>query len=154
MTDERQPEQHIDHGRNDASYPSAIDAWLVLVIGGAVCISLLQAWQLRHDATGGAVMAAITGAFILLIAGIFTLPCRYTLAADHLLIRCGVIRRRIPYSAITRVEPSSSLMSAPALSLRRLEVKHARGAQLISPRDRSAFIAALRERAPHVTSAA
>ena len=74
-------------------------------------------------------------------------PCRYTLESDHLLIRCGLIRQRIPYRDITAITPSRSLWSAPALSLQRVKLSYGRSSsQLVSPRERAAFIQALQHR--------
>jgi len=75
-----------------------------------------------------------------------TLPCSYSLEADHLFIRCGFIRRRIPYSQIHRIEPSSNPLSAPALSLRRVKIAYGRSFQLVSPRERERFIEELGQR--------
>jgi hypothetical protein len=57
-----------------------------------------------------------------------------------LYIRCGIIKRRIPYWEIHQVERSSNPTSAPALSLRRVKIGYGQSFQLISPRDRDRFI--------------
>ena len=77
-------------------------------------------------------------------------PCTYTLARDHLLIRSGLIRQKIAYKDITAVEPSASPLSAPALSLKRVKVSYGRTFQLVSPRERDLFIQSLRERVSSV----
>jgi hypothetical protein len=65
---------------------------------------------------------------------------------DHLLVRSGVRRWEIPYREIKSVICTFSPMSAPALSLRRLEIRYGREAILVSPRSRSEFVSALEDR--------
>ena len=75
------------------------------------------------------------------------MPCRYTLEADHLLIRCGLIRQRIAYRDITAIAPSRSVLSAPALSLQRVKISYRHtSSQLVSPRERGIFIQMLQDR--------
>lgn len=70
----------------------------------------------------------------------------YELRDGHLVTHCGPFRWRIPLGEITAVRESSSTRSGPALSLDRLEVIHRGGKVLvISPADKAAFLAALRE---------
>lgn len=135
----------------DGVYPSRIDAWLVAVLVGAVLLCGVPVWLHWHQ-PGAAAWAVAIAVLTLGVIVAVTVPCRYTLTADDLLIRCGLIRQRIPLRTISRVEPSSSIVSAPALSLRRLKVSYGRRAQYISPRDRAGFIAELTRRAPHVVA--
>jgi len=56
------------------------------------------------------------------------------------------MRWRIPAREITRITPTRSLTSSPALSLDRLRIEYDGGRQavLVSPVDQDAFIAAVR----------
>ena len=124
-------------------FPSRIDGWLVAVLVLAVLSPLGAVWWAGADL----VLAMASVLVTLLVCGALLVPCRYTLEADHLLIRCGLIRQRIAYRDITAVVPSSSLLSAPALSLKRVRVSYGRmSSQLVSPREREVFIQALLER--------
>lgn len=129
-----------------SAYPSRIDAWLVIVIAAAIVLVLAQGVLLRHTAPVAALLAFGVAVFTGLIVATMTMPCRYELEADHLLIRCGLIRQRIDYADITGIAPSRSLVSAPALSLRRVKIRFTHGVQLVSPREREAFIADLQQR--------
>lgn len=73
------------------------------------------------------------------------IPCRYTISPKGLKIRCGLAEEEIPLERITGVELSSCLLSAPALSLRRVKVQLQDGYRLISPQSREEFVAQLQE---------
>jgi len=122
-------------------FPSRVDAWLLAVLALAVGLCV---WQ--GVATGSAVSLAI-GAATLAVVLALTVPCRYTLEADHLAVRCGLIRQQVPYARIRGVEASRNPLSAPALSLQRVKVRLDHGFVLVSPRERERFITELRRRA-------
>jgi hypothetical protein len=107
----------------------------------AIAICFFLAWRLDS------VLALVIGSLNIVVVLLLTTPCRYTLGADHLEIRCGLIRKRICYAEILRVELSSNLLSAPALSLRRVKISYVQGFQLVSPRCRARFIDELSRRA-------
>lgn len=121
-------------------FPSRVDAWLVFVIGAAVSLCFFEAWRLQS-----AVAAGVGGFTSLLVVG-FAMPCRYTLTEDHLLIRCGLVRYRVPYAGIQRIEPSRSMLCAPALSVKRVKISSVGRSYLVSPKDRQLFIQALAAR--------
>lgn len=121
-------------------FSSRVDAWLVLVIGAAIALCFFEAWRLQST------LAALVGGFTALLVLGLTVPCRYTLTEDHLLIRCGMFRRRVPYSDIQRIEPSRSMLSAPALSLKRVKISGVGRFHLVSPNDRELFIEVLSAR--------
>jgi len=128
---------------NEATFHAKFDTWLVIAVAAALGLVL-------HGGSAGSPeerlfslgLAAGMVALLLLVA----VPCRYTLADDHLLIRSGLVRQRIHYSAITSVAASRSLWAAPAPSLRRVKVSYRGGFQLVAPKERERFILALRER--------
>ena len=122
---------------------SRVDGWLVAVLLLAVVSPLAAVWWAGADV----VLALASVMVTLLVCGVLLVPCRYTLESDHLLIRCGLIRQRIPYRDITAITPSRSVWSAPALSLQRVKLSYGRtSSQLVSPRDRAVFIQALQHR--------
>ena len=122
---------------------SRVDGWLIAVLLLAMVAPLAAVWWVGADM----VLALASVLVTLLVCGVLLVPCRYTLESDHLLIRCGLIRQRIPYRDITAITPSRSVWSAPALSLQRVKLSYGRtSSQLVSPRDRAAFIQALQHR--------
>jgi hypothetical protein len=86
-------------------------------------------------------------------AGVLSLLCPlyYEITPSTLLVRSGWMRRQIPLASIQRVFPTHNPLSAPALSLDRLQVEYTQGRLrrfvLISPRDTLSFLRDLAERA-------
>lgn len=109
----------------------------------AVAIYLLSV-QKHSEASLMFVTAAIT----LVVTAAFTMPCRYTLLEDTLSIRCGIIFYQVSLADIEKVERSSSMKSAPALSLSRVAIKTAKRTYLISPKGREEFIVELKKALP------
>lgn len=105
----------------------------------------------------GAVITRRHDAWVFFAAGALLLgtlaiawPVTYTLGDDQLVVRFGLARVRVPYATMTAITPSRNPLSAPAWSLDRLRIDHDGGFLLISPRERDAFVAALRARAPRL----
>lgn len=81
------------------------------------------------------------------------LPVYYQIEASVLTIRAGFLRRSVPISQITKVQPTWNLLSAPALSLDRLEIKYSPDGvlgeiALVSPIDKKKFITDLAQSDP------
>jgi len=122
-------------------YRSKIDAWLAVVIGGAMAAVVVACVELiaRNPP------AMMVQLFAILVAGIglptwILVSTRYQLTREALLVRCGPGRWRIPLQDIKRVTPSRNWASSPALSLDRLCIEYGSRALLISPRDADAFL--------------
>jgi hypothetical protein len=125
-------------------YRSAVDWWLALILAG-VPAGLIASGvhRLLHEQKMG-IFFLFEGVFVGGLMALFCVPCRYTLTDRQLHIRCGVMETAIPLAQIDRVEPSRSLWSAPALSLRRVRIDYGAEHAVISPRGREAFIIELR----------
>lgn len=141
----------------DLVYRSQVDAWIALVILGAALLcgfdvgsEFVREWASPHRSTG--VLTLFTGILALGVAfPIWVLvSTRYVLSRDRLDVHCGPFRWRIALRDITRVEPSRSTLSGPALSLDRLRIDYG-GARsiVISPRERETFVRVLEERRRH-----
>ena len=127
-----------------AVYRSAIDLWVpVLLLMTPVTATFFAVMLIRQGRAADAMTLFLMGAGLLIVTGMFTLPCRYTILEDALSIRCGVLFYQIPFADIQRVERSASLRSGPALSVRRVLVETKSRKYLVSPKDRDAFIADL-----------
>lgn len=143
-------------GQNDPSsevsrwYRSKVDRWVgvLLVVppiaSGVALVSLAAAGRLG--------LAGLIGpAFVALLYVGLVFPIRYGLGPQVLVVRFGLVRRRIPLDAIRAVEPTNSPLSSPALSLDRLRIVFGdglAGTVMISPDNRDAFLADLLARCP------
>lgn len=135
----------------EREFATKVDNWLLAVLVGAAILSVASALVSAGSDPRAAVISLLTiaAAFALVLA--LAVPTHYTVDASDLLIRSGVIRRRIPLSAIERVYPTRNPLAAPAWSLDRLGVVYMRGGRrslaLVSPQSRAEFLALLAERA-------
>ncbi len=128
-------------------FPSKVDGWLwpVLCVPPASAV-LFAIMALLSRQPGLAPWPALA---VVAIYGGLLFPLRYGVSSRELVIRFGLARQRVPLANITRVRPTKSLLSAPALSIDRLEVRWDEGlfgATRISPADRDGFLALLAER--------
>lgn len=121
-------------------YSSRVDWWIAaLIVGSVLFCFVLSFYLLRVDRTSAFILFGIT-ALMVVITLLLVIPCAYTLFDDHLLVQSGVIRYKIPYTDIRKIEKSSNPLSSPALSLRRVKITRNKGFLLISPPDRDQFI--------------
>ena len=77
---------------------------------------------------------------------------RYVIDGDTLFVFTGFFTKTIiPISSITSIRPSRNPISSPALSLRRLSIRYNKYDEiLVSPKDREAFVAALKAANPQI----
>lgn len=122
------------------TYSTRVDIWLAAAL-------LLAFGAVIYEATVDGIPAAWGIGFLMALAlRVMVLPCRYILMPDHLLVCSGVRRWEIPYEEIKSIMLSLNPASAPALSLRRVEIRYGRELMLVSPRSRTEFMAALYSR--------
>ncbi|TWU04637.1 PH domain-containing protein [Stieleria varia] len=127
--------------RTNQVYESAVDWWVWPVLLAAPLICLGSAGLLLSQGkTQDAITVLFVGTGSILLTGMFTVPCRYTILSDSLTIRCGILFYRVPFEKIQSVELSGSWLSGPALSLRRVKVSTPSRFHLVSPKDRELFI--------------
>ncbi|MES3033811.1 MAG: PH domain-containing protein [Gemmatimonadota bacterium] len=129
-------------------FRSRIDPWLAALTFGPVVI--VGALGIRRAIVAqrapSLALAATLGIAIALLAWIF-LDTSYRVTSSDLLVRSGPLRITVPLRDIRGVRRTRSVLSAPALSLRRLEVSAANGrVVVISPADEVGFLTALRDR--------
>ncbi len=131
-------------------YRSKVDTWLlvlmVVLMACSMAVALAGAGFIASNrASSGWVVAVLTA---LVGAGLpfwILVSTSYELASGTLQVRCGPLRIRVPLSEITRITPSRSPLSSPALSLDRLRIEYGQGKSLmISPRDKEQFLLDLR----------
>lgn len=122
-------------------YVSAVDWWIALLVmmGPVICVGLTGI-LMQQGRQQDALYCMAAGVFTLLVTGLFTVPCRYTILSDTLSIRCGILLMRVPLDQIKSIELSGSWISGPALSLKRVKISTASRFYLVSPVDRERFI--------------
>ncbi|MCW4469425.1 PH domain-containing protein [Flavobacterium sp. MFBS3-15] len=127
-------------------YRSKIDLWLFLLIFGILGGILIESILVRE----WLVLAIILPVIIFIALLMYSL--RYIIDGDVLEIRTGILgKTKIPISGIKSVEKTRNPLSAPAMSLKRLEIMYGKyDFALISPTDRDAFINDLLEINPGI----
>jgi hypothetical protein len=109
-----------------------------------------EVWRNGYQPGYLPVIGLLIGLYGLILYGMF--GTKYSLEAGQLVIRMGLwTYARIPVAAIRKVEPSRSILSAPAPSLRRLEITYNRyDSVVISPKDQQGFLEALALMNPNI----
>jgi uncharacterized membrane protein YdbT with pleckstrin-like domain len=133
-------------GSEPVVYPSKVDIWLAAVLILSPLFAMGMGGMLLLSGTPGGWFAIGTGVLMALVMAAFSIPCRYTLTDKEVRIECGCMHDRIEIDKIRKVSLTTNPLSAPALSLRRVQIETVDSTYLISPREREAFIVALRER--------
>ena len=136
----------------DATSPrfrSRIDA----IVGVILAVpSAVLAWQLVAQARDGRDSRTVPLAIFVITTAVvlwLVLDTSYRITDTDLVIRGGPLRERVPLQSISRVRRSHTLIAAPALSLRRLEIHFGTGRiAVISPERETEFLALLHARVP------
>ncbi|WP_204137449.1 PH domain-containing protein [Halomicronema sp. CCY15110] len=122
-------------------FKSAIDTWYYVMIAvTAIILAVALVGLLKSGAIAGMVIVLLAAVLSLGLPIWLMLTTNYTVRTDVLDVRSGPFRWRIPRSEIYSIQPSRSLLSAPALSLNRLEIQYGQSKTiLVSPADPEAF---------------
>ncbi|MDP1579697.1 MAG: PH domain-containing protein [Candidatus Didemnitutus sp.] len=140
----------------DRPFRSRIDLWLVILLMLAVLAPVAAAIGLHlQGESKGVWLLAIWGTLVGTLVAILSFPLRYTLRADRLHLQSGLLQWDVLYRDMRSAAKSINPLAAPAWSLLRVKIVTIDGSLvLISPDDRDAFLAELRQRCPHLTDAA
>lgn len=97
------------------------------------------------------VMIIITVLIIILLA-LLIFGTKYVIDGDELIIYGGVYKKRIKIAQITSLRPTKNPLSAPAMSLDRIEILFDPHSQitLVSPKDKEMFVKKLLEMNPDI----
>ena len=107
---------------------------------GPVLAIAATGWAITRGLNDDALIMAGVAVLVTVVTLLCVYPCRYTIHADHLAIRCGVVFYRVGWDDVVDVRPSRSWLSGPALSLRRVIVATRQKHHIVSPVDREQFI--------------
>ncbi len=96
---------------------------------------------------GGVWLGVLINSLVLLFIVYLYLQTKYIITGTDLLVRCGFfVNTTIPIREITSIRRTNNPISAPAFSLRRLEIRYGQSASIIiSPKDRAIFVAELQK---------
>ncbi len=128
---------------------SKVDRWLVITLTITVLLSVLAIsgavlWDYNRMNLLTALMVFAAG-IVLVFVLIFSL--RYEIKGRALVIRFGPMVWRIPLKTISEIRETTSCWPAPALSIKRLEVRYGDNRKVfISPRRRRDFLHAIRQK--------
>ncbi|NEQ43220.1 MAG: PH domain-containing protein [Leptolyngbya sp. SIOISBB] len=126
-------------------FKSAIDGWYYgVIVISAIVLGIAMFEVLKAGSTVGMLIVTVAAVLAVGLPIWLMLTTNYTIRPDVLEVRSGPFRWFIPRSEIHNVQRSRSLLSAPALSLNRLEIKYGQSKSiLVSPKDQDAFISTL-----------
>jgi len=129
----------------NAIYKSKVDLWLMAVMGVAILVILASvAIAAFSQSLVEIVLTAICGTVSIAFLLWILLSTQYCIEGSTLRITSGPFRWKIPIDSIASVKATRSPLSAPALSLDRLEIRYGRNRTvLVSPQDRTGFLQAL-----------
>ena len=135
----------------NAVFTSKIDFWLAfLMLGSSLLLILVPVWEWMYNNSSIKRILFISlftmPSAILLLLIFFNV--KYSLSDDELFVKNGFSTQGIPLKDIIYIIPTNSMLSAPALSLDRIEIKYEGGSIVISPKDKDGFYRAIQERVP------
>jgi len=133
--------------RQGQRFKSKVDWWYFGLMAAVLVISGMGAVPIVHSARWW-IMPFLTIPLGLMVWNYFS--TYYVISGDVLLVRCLLLRRTILLTSVTRLRASRDSQSAPALSLDRIEVLTKGESVLVSPKDKAAFVRAIRRAQPSV----
>lgn len=121
-------------------YRSKVDKWLICLVCGAIIGSYGLALLTEVKWT-----LVLAGLLTLAVVLLLIFDIKYIITGDRLVVSAflGLFKSTYDVSKIGEVRATRSLLSAPAASLDRLEVKCGRSSVIISPKAKQNFIAHL-----------
>ncbi|MBS3988985.1 MAG: PH domain-containing protein, partial [Dethiobacter sp.] len=113
---------------------SKYDWWLTAIIISGILLLAFSALG-----SSSSVIVFINTGISIFICWVF-FGTGYRVLDEKLIIRGGPVKWTVALSDVTSIKPSRSLLSAPASSMDRLEIRHKKGAVIISPKDKEGFL--------------
>lgn len=133
-------------------YQSKRDSWIVAALWAAsiaAVVAAVRIWSIDTSPWMRVGFTVFMGGAVVLV--LWTLHGTwYELDHERLLIRSGPFRWEVELRVIRQVTPKRSLLSGPAMSLDRLEIRYESSPLpvMISPEDRKLFLSDLVDRVP------
>ena len=148
---------NIKYFMTDIVFTSKIDFWIgFMLLGGSFIMIAIPFWQCKKSENGSLAKSVFLAFIFLPFTALMLMPffgTKYTLSDGQLLINNGFSTQRIELTDITYIIPTRNMISAPALSLDRLEVDYKNKKVLISPKDKRLFYQEIKARNPIIVIA-
>ena len=138
----------------DIIFVSKVDFWIASVLWlGSLSLILIPLWEWRWGKSNSRMRNILLMVTLLPFAVLMLMPffgTKYTLTDSQLYVDSGLSTQKIELTDITRITPTRSMTSAPALSLDRLKIDYQNKEILISPKDRASFYQEIQARNPKI----
>ncbi|WP_139490164.1 PH domain-containing protein [Brevibacillus dissolubilis] len=134
-------------------FASKKDGWTGAVIWLVIALVTFNAYQEIRQPSDEFVEAVTVAVIVDVLCLWLWFGTYYVITDQELIVRAGPLHRRVPLCTIQMVRHTRIPISAPALSLDRLEVRYQGGVVgcvVVSPDDQQAFIQALRQHNPSI----
>lgn len=121
------------------TFKSKIDIWL----GGVLLlVPIITFGAALTEPSLAAILVAVA---ITALIAYLVIATKYVIDGESLFIHGGIIKREIPVQKITGLRKTRNPLSAPALSIDRIEITYQPGMQimLVSPAEKEFFIETL-----------
>lgn len=128
-------------------FKSKVDIWMAIIF---IFVPISMIYGVITEPS--AVLLLVT-AFIIVLLCILFFGTKYVIENDDLIVYGGIYKKRIPIKQIRSLRPSKNPLSAPAMSIDRIEITFDPHIQiiLVSPKDKELFVKKLLEINPSIT---
>ncbi|MBB3166968.1 PH domain-containing protein [Simiduia aestuariiviva] len=125
-------------------FPSKIDPLIIMLVVVGLVGGLLPTLLFVDTSELAFWLTLLTMAAMVLFVGSLLLFTYYDIDGNQLTVRSGPLYWTIRISDIADITPIHTLLSGPALSLDKLQIRYENDRRLlISPKDKAQFIAAI-----------
>lgn len=128
-------------------FKSKVDIWMAIIF---IFVPISMIYGVITEPS--AVLLLVT-AFIIVLLCILFFGTKYVIEEEELIVYGGIYKKRIPIKQIRSLRPSKNPLSAPAMSINRIEITFDPHIQviLVSPKERELFVKKLLEINPGIT---
>ncbi|WP_367104877.1 PH domain-containing protein [uncultured Psychrobacter sp.] len=139
---------------SDIIFTSKINFWIALVLWGSSLLTIsVPFWQWKRGKNGSLAQSILLSVVFLPFIALMLIPLfgtKYTLTDSQLQVDSGFSTEHIELKDISYITPTRNALSAPALSLDRIEIRYKDEVVLISPKDKSRFYQEIKARNPNM----
>ena len=128
-------------------FKSKVDIWMAIIF---IVVPMSMIYGVITEPS--AILLLITALIIVLLCILF-FGTKYVIEEDELIVYGGLYKKRIQIKQIRSLRPSKNPLSAPAMSIDRIEITFDPHIQvvLVSPKDKELFVKKLLEVNPNIS---